>query len=72
VASPTLRDAGITAEPSGRSRRLGSELDLIVGLVDLSQRVDIKAALGYFIPGPAFPGTRDGAWLVGAEVQFRF
>ena len=72
VASPTLRDAGITAEPSGRSRRLGSELDLIVGLVDLGQRVDIKAVLGYFIPGAAFPAPRDGAWLVGAEVQFRF
>jgi alginate production protein len=71
-ASRTLRDARIAAEPAGRSRQLGSEVDFIVGLVDVLDRIDVKAAVGYFSPGPAFAGPRDGAWVVAAEVQFRF
>jgi alginate production protein len=71
-ASRTLRNAGITAEPSGRSRDLGSEVDFIVGLTELLGRIDFKAAVGYFIPGAAFAGRTDGAWAVGVEVQFRF
>jgi len=71
-ASKALRNARIDAEPSGRSRRLGSEVDFIVGLAEIFNRLDVKAVLGYFIPGAAFPGGTDGAWVVGAEVQFRF
>ena len=71
-ASEAIRDAGIDAEPSGRNRRLGSEVDFIVGLEDIGNRVDVKAALGYFIPGAAFPRGTHRAWVVGAEVQFRF
>lgn len=71
-ASNALRDAAIDAEPSGRSRRLGSEVDFIVGLAEIFDRVDVKAVLGYFIPGAAFPRGTDGAWLAAAEVQFRF
>ena len=71
-ASPILRDARIAAEPTGRSRQLGTEVDLIAGLADVLDRLDFKAALGYFSPGPAFAGPRDGAWVVAAEVQFRF
>jgi alginate production protein len=71
-ASPTLRDARIAAEPTGRSRQLGTEVDFIVGLADVLDRIDVKAAVGYFSPGPAFAGPRDGAWVVAAEVQFRF
>jgi alginate production protein len=71
-ASPTLRDARIDAEPSGRSRQLGTEVDLVLGLADVFDRLDVKAAVGYFSPGPAFEGPRDGAWVVAVEVQFRF
>jgi alginate production protein len=71
-AARMLRNAGIRAEPSGRSRELGSEVDFIVGLTELLDRVEFKAAVGYFIPGAAFPGRTDGAWAVGIEVQFRF
>lgn len=71
-ASTAMRNAGIDAEPSGRSRRLGSELDLILGLVELWNRVEVKVVLGYFIPGAAFSGVAGGAWLVGTELQFRF
>ncbi|MGH3042915.1 MAG: alginate export family protein, partial [Gaiellaceae bacterium] len=71
-AVASLRDAGITAEPSGRSRRLGSEVDLIVGLQDIYDRLEVKAVIGYFSPGAAFPERDGGAWVVRAEVQFRF
>lgn len=40
--------------------RAGASDDLVL---------EIKEA---FIPGPAFPGETGGAWLVGAELQFRF
>jgi alginate production protein len=72
-AAPALRNAGIEAEPSGRSRRLGSGVDLIVGLQEIWDRLDARLAVGYFAPGAAFPGaTGGGAWAVSAEVQFRF
>jgi alginate production protein len=70
-AASTLRSAGLEAEPSGRSRRLGSEIDLVIGLVEILDRLDVKAVAGYFFPGSAFPRA-DGAWIVGSEVQFRF
>jgi alginate production protein len=71
-AAATIRDAGIAAEPSGRSRRLGSAVDLILGLEEIYDRLEVKAVLGYFSPGSAFPERNGGAWVVRAEVQFRF
>ncbi|HEX2502065.1 MAG TPA: alginate export family protein [Methylomirabilota bacterium] len=71
-AAPTLRNAGIDAEPSGRSRRLGSGIDLVFGLQEIWDHVDARFGVGYFLPGAAFPGSVGGAWVVGVEVQFRF
>jgi alginate production protein len=71
-ASPRLRNAGIDAEPSGRSRSLGSEIDLVVGFEEIWNRIDGRVVLGYFMPGAAFPGDTGGAWFVGAQVEFRF
>ncbi len=68
----SLRDSGIDAEPSGRSRQLGSELDLIVGLQEIYDHLEARAVFGYFWPGTAFPERNGGAWIVRAEVQFRF
>ena len=70
-AASSLRSVALAAEPSGRSRRVGSEIDLIVGLVEVLDRLDVKAVAGYFLPGSAF-SRADGAWIVGSEVQFRF
>lgn len=70
-AATTLGDVAIDAEPSGRSRRLGAEIDLVVGVVEILDRIEVKGVLGYFFPGAAFPGgTR--AWGVGLEAEFRF
>ena len=71
-ASTTLRNAGLEAEPSGRSRRLGSGVDLILGLQEIYDCLELKAVVGYFSPGAAFPERNGGAWVVRAEVQFRF
>jgi alginate production protein len=71
-ASASLRNAGIDAEPSGRSRRLGSAIDLIVGLQEIWDHLDARLGVGYFLPGAAFPESSGGAWVVRAEVQFRF
>jgi alginate production protein len=71
-AAATLRDAGIEAEPSGKSRHLGSGVDLILGLQEIYDRLELKAVLGYFAPGSAFPDRQGGAWVVRTEVQFRF
>jgi alginate production protein len=71
-AAATLRNAGIDAEPSGRSRRLGSGVDLILGLQEIYDHLELKAVVGYFSPGAAFPDRNGGAWVVRAEVQFRF
>jgi alginate production protein len=72
-AATTLHNAGIDAEPSGRSRRLGSAVDLILGLQEIWDHLDALVAVGYFSPGSAFPGAAGGgAWVVRAEVQFRF
>jgi alginate production protein len=50
-AAATLRDVGIDAEPSGRSRRLGSAVDLIVGLQEIYDALEARVVLGYFSPG---------------------
>jgi alginate production protein len=72
-AAPALRSAGIDAEPSGRSRRLGSGIDFVVGLQEIWDHLDARVGVGYFLPGPGFPGAiGGGAWVVRAEVQFRF
>lgn len=70
--SAELGDAEIDAEPSGRRRSLGHEVDLVLGVEDLFGRVDIKAAVGCFIPGAAFPDRADAAWVATLEVQVRF
>ena len=71
-ASSTLRNAGLEAEPSGRSRQLGSGIDLVVGLQNIFDRLEVLAVLGYFSPGAAFPDHHGGAWVARTEVQFRF
>jgi alginate production protein len=70
-ASSALRTERLAAEPSGRSRRLGSEVDLILGLAEILGRIEAKVVAGYFIPGAAFPGG-SGAWAVTTELQYRF
>ena len=69
-AADELREAQIDAEPSGRNRELGSELDLVLGFEE-EGRFRIRGFLGYFMPGRAFePG--DDALFARIEAQYEF
>lgn len=70
-ASESLRDVRIGADPNGRSKRLGSEIDLIVGFEEI-QNVELKLSLGYFIPDKAFPTESDNSFLAKLEIQCSF
>lgn len=66
----TLRDVGIKKDPSGKSKDLGHEVDLIVGLkISRLARVEISTAA--FIPGKAFPGS-DSAYSGEMTVRILF
>jgi alginate production protein len=69
-ASTTIRDSQLDADPSGLSKQLGSEIDLVVGYEERKE-VDVKLVLGYFIPGKAFPKA-DGSFFVNFEIEWEF
>lgn len=51
-----LRDSGIREEPSGRSKGLGQEVDLVVGFKMTPQTL-LEISTAAFVPGKAFPGA---------------
>ena len=69
-ASKKIRGSPIDADPTGLSRSLGSEIDLVVGYEEI-RNVNVKLVLGYFIPGEAFAET-DDAFFANFEIQFSF
>ncbi len=52
-------DSALEAEPSGRSRRLGREIDLVLGYRPL-KNLELTLTAGYFQPGRAFPDADHG------------
>lgn len=70
-ASKTIRDAKINAKPTGLSKRLGSEIDLIAGYREI-RNVDLKLVLGYFIPDKAFPPDADNSFFTHLEFRLSF
>ncbi len=66
-----LRDSAFDAEPNGRSRRLGNEIDLVFGV---GEDEDFRGPclLGYFMPGRAFGGGADNALFANFEVSYEF
>ena len=69
VASDELRDSDINADPAGESRRLGSEIDLVVGFVGV-ENLEVRGFLGYFLPGRAFEEGSDNAFLARIEFEY--
>ena len=61
----------VQADPDGRSKDLGQELDLVVGAEGIG---DLTAELvfGAFFPGDAFGPNADPAYFVSFELQFAF
>lgn len=70
-ASDSLRDAGIDADPDGQSKRLGSEIDLVIGY-EGTNGLELALKLGYFIPGEAFPSESENGFLTRLEIQYEF
>jgi alginate production protein len=63
-------DSALEAEPSGRSRRLGREIDVIVAYRPLPD-LELTLTGGYFWPGRAFPGADRGLG-VRVELEYKF
>ncbi len=70
-ASNTIRDSDLDAKPTGLSKRLGSEIDLIVGYREIRD-VNLALKLGYFMPGAAFADGADNSFLANFKIQFNF
>ena len=70
TASARLRGAALAADPNGLSRRLGSELDLVVGY-DGVTGLEIKGVLSYFLPGQAFP-QGDGSVFARVKLEWKW
>ena len=70
-ASDELRNAGIDAAPDGRDRTIGNGVDLILGY-QASERIELEAIAGAFLPGNAFADDADPAFFVGIELEIAF
>lgn len=69
-ASAFLRDTNLDATPSGLSKDLGQELDLVIGSKFWSG-LQLELVLGRFDPGDAFPGA-DPAWIATFQTRVNF
>ena len=69
-AAATQTDTNLKLKPDGVHRELGHELDLVLGWRP-DRDWDAELVVGTFQPGRAFPGG-DRAWLVSAQVRWRF
>jgi alginate production protein len=70
TAVAQLRDTRLDTTPTGRSRQLGGELDLIVGYEPKPQ-VKMRGIVGVFVPGQAFPAHAEHAVFATLEVEYR-
>ncbi len=70
VASSSIRESQLREKPTGRSRDLGSEVDLVAG-IDQIFDVGLKSAFGMFVPGRAFARSRAG-FVMRAKVRYDF
>jgi alginate production protein len=70
-AADEVRDSALDAEPTGESKRLGSEIDLVLGF-EPEDDFRIRGFLGYFMPGRAFDDGADAALFARIEAQYEF
>lgn len=69
--SASIRDSALDQTPSGRSRDLGHEIDVIVAIREF-ENVEIDFFGGVFFPGSAFGPGRDMAGILGIELSIEF
>ena len=71
-ASTSIRGANLSTDPTGLSKHVGNEVDLVVGYQGISH-LQTKFVLGYFFPGKAFAETwHDGAFLASILLRYNF
>ena len=71
-ARDSLADSGIDADPDGRHKSLGSEVDLVLGYENEDNGFAAAVVLGYFIPGNAFPDHSENSFLANITLEYRF
>jgi len=71
-ARDTLVNTGIDADPDGQNKGLGSEIDLVLGYEGEESGFSAALALGYFIPGAAFPDDSENSFLANLTLEYRF
>lgn len=69
-ASPSLSSATLEIAPTGKHRKLGTELDVVLA-VEQWQRLEFEFGAGAFRAGRAF-GPDEGSWSYRAFVTMRF
>ncbi len=70
-ASAELRGSNLEADPDGRHRELGHEVDLVLGYSGVED-LSMELVVGAFFPGRAFEADADNAYLVSFEIQYEF
>ena len=71
-ASTSIRGSDLDTDPTGLSKHVGSEVDLVVGYQAISH-LQTKFVFGYFFPGKAFTETwHDGAFLASILLRYNF
>lgn len=71
-ASDRIRGSDLSTDPTGLSKHVGSEVDLVVGYQGIPH-LQTKFVLGYFFPGKAFTQTwHDGAMLATILLRYNF
>jgi len=71
-ASDEIRDSTLEAEPDGVNKSLGSEIDLILGFEQKSEKIAAALSFGYFIPGSAFPNDAVNAFSTKLILSYEF
>lgn len=71
-ASKRIGGSDLNTDPTGLSKHIGSEVDLVVGYQGIPH-LQTKFVLGYFFPGKAFNDTwHDGAFLASFLLRYNF
>lgn len=71
-ARDSLENTGIDADPDGKNKSLGSEIDLVLGYEGEESGFSAALVLGYFIPGKAFPSDSGNSFLANLTLEYRF
>lgn len=70
--SSMLRDTVLRSSPSGNSRDLGDEIDVVIGFSGLMDHLDVEIDFGYFTPGRAFEAENHPALWAAIQFEWNF